>query len=75
MKESPVTYKLGKHPKSGQPNITCKVCGRTSYSAGDIEYQYCGYCHQFHEFLRLQNKPFRKVGFLTRLKNIFFSRF
>lgn len=28
-----------------QPSITCPRCGRTSYSQGDIDQGYCGWCH------------------------------
>lgn len=28
-----------------QPTITCPRCGRTSYSEGDIQQKYCGFCH------------------------------
>ncbi len=33
------------------PSITCPVCKMTSYSPKDIEYRYCGNCHQFHEVM------------------------
>lgn len=29
------------------PHITCPVCWRTSYNAGDIHNGYCGHCHAF----------------------------
>ena len=29
-------------------SITCKACGRTSHSAGDVKNLYCGFCHRFH---------------------------
>jgi hypothetical protein len=29
--------------------IRCLVCGRTSWSLGDIRHRYCGHCHVFHE--------------------------
>lgn len=31
--------------------ITCKRCGRVSYSRGDIEHHYCGYCKVRHDDL------------------------
>lgn len=34
------------------PSITCPQCQMTSYNANDIRQQYCGYCHQFHEFMK-----------------------
>lgn len=33
---------------NGQRNITCLVCGMTSYHPEDIRQEYCGGCHQFH---------------------------
>lgn len=33
------------------PSITCPVCQWTSYHPKDIEYRYCGNCHQFHDLL------------------------
>ncbi len=32
-------------------SITCVICGMTSYHPGDIKNEYCGNCHQYHEFL------------------------
>lgn len=33
------------------PSITCPVCEMTSYHPKDIEYRYCGKCHQFHDLM------------------------
>ena len=44
------TYRLG-HNAKGDAFIECLVCGRKSYHPKDIEHKYCGFCHQFHEFL------------------------
>lgn len=33
------------------PSITCPVCKMTSYHPKDIEYKYCGNCHNFHDLL------------------------
>lgn len=30
-------------------SITCHKCWKTSVHPRDIEYKYCGHCHQFHE--------------------------
>lgn len=32
-------------------SITCPRCGQTSYNPKDIEYRYCGACHQYHAFM------------------------
>lgn len=29
--------------------ITCHRCGRISHSANDVQFHYCGNCHQFHD--------------------------
>jgi hypothetical protein len=41
------TFEIGtdKHGKF----ILCHVCKRRSYSPGDIENRYCGFCHEFHD--------------------------
>jgi hypothetical protein len=31
------------------PSIACPSCGKRSYNANDVNYRYCGYCHQFHD--------------------------
>lgn len=41
------TYSLAKDGKS----IHCWLCGRTSYSMGDVQHLYCGCCNEFHELL------------------------
>lgn len=41
------TYKLGQR-EDGLPNITCRLCGMTSYLNGDIDNLYCGNCHAYH---------------------------
>lgn len=41
-----VTHRLGS--KNGQPNITCTLCGLTSYNYNDIKHLYCGFCHMWH---------------------------
>lgn len=33
------------------PSITCPICKMTSYHPKDIEYQYCGNCHNFHDLM------------------------
>lgn len=50
------TYRIIETPQSvsGQA-IQCLVCGLTSYHPTDVEQRYCGQCHQFHQFLWLQN--------------------
>lgn len=30
-----------------QQSITCPVCGMTSYHPKDVEYGYCGNCHDY----------------------------
>lgn len=32
-----------------EPSITCPVCHRTSYNQFDINYKYCGYCHDYYK--------------------------
>jgi len=32
---------------SEHPNITCPVCGMTSYHPKDIEHGWCGKCHDY----------------------------
>jgi hypothetical protein len=44
------TYSLAKDGKS----IHCWLCGRTSYSMGDVQHLYCGCCQQFHAMLSLR---------------------
>lgn len=44
--DSKSKYIINTH--DSQPSITCLTCHRTSYSPGDIENKYCGYCHKFH---------------------------
>lgn len=44
-----MTYTLSQHPDTGQPNIICGTCKKTSYNPGDIENKYCGHCHKFHD--------------------------
>ena len=36
-------------PAGTLPSITCPRCGATSYNRHDIEQEYCGSCHLFHE--------------------------
>src|SRR5262245_16162481 len=33
------------------PAIHCRMCGRTSYSQGDVETLYCAACKLFHEMI------------------------
>jgi transcription elongation factor Elf1 len=48
------TFTITYDEETGEPTaITCLICGRTSYNKNDIEYEYCGNCHQYHEFLAL----------------------
>lgn len=42
-----LTYSLARDGKS----IHCWLCGRTSYSMGDVQHLYCGCCSQFHSLL------------------------
>lgn len=28
--------------------ITCLICRRTSYNAGDVQHLYCAFCHRWH---------------------------
>jgi len=35
----------------GHRGIRCLICGRISYNENDIENEYCGNCHQFHNVL------------------------
>lgn len=30
-------------------SITCLECNMTSYHPKDVEYKYCGNCHEFHK--------------------------
>lgn len=42
--------------KDGNPeSITCLVCNMTSYNPNDIEYRYCGMCHEFHNNLKMKH--------------------
>jgi ribosomal protein S27AE len=34
--------------------IACPRCGAVSYSPRDVAERYCGRCHQFHEFFRVE---------------------
>ena len=34
------------------PSITCPFCDMTSYHPKDIQYRYCGNCHNFHDRIR-----------------------
>lgn len=46
------TYKIGsKTGRSGrsQENITCLMCGMTSYHPGDVSHRYCAHCHMMHD--------------------------
>lgn len=36
------------------PSITCPRCGAVSFNPHDIAERYCGRCHQFHEFFRVE---------------------
>lgn len=47
--------------KAKQPSITCPKCGWTSYNASDIKYRYCGNCHQYHEFLFVEEGDGQKM--------------
>lgn len=40
----PQTYEVSLDGRS----IKCLVCGKTSWSAGDIKHRYCEYCHKYH---------------------------
>jgi len=64
MDPTTTTFILGAHQETGQPNITCRICGRTSYNPNDIKERYCGFCHQFHEFMGLQVKNYESPRFL-----------
>lgn len=33
----------------GMTVILCGACKRISYSKGDIDFRYCGFCHKFHK--------------------------
>lgn len=35
------------------PRILCPQCGRVSYNINDVQQQYCGRCHQFHDQMPL----------------------
>ena len=39
-------YKIDK-TKEGYEYIQCLKCGRKSFHPKDIEYKYCGNCHEF----------------------------
>lgn len=34
-----------------QNGIKCLICGLTSWNRNDVEKEYCGNCHQFHEVM------------------------
>ena len=34
-------------------SITCPQCGKTSHNPNDVRERYCGFCHQFHEFMKI----------------------
>lgn len=33
-------------------SITCPQCGMTSHHPKDVEHQYCGNCHQYHDTMQ-----------------------
>lgn len=36
-------------PETDKPTeITCPKCGWVSHNPNDIEFRYCGHCHEFH---------------------------
>lgn len=45
-------------------SITCPTCSKTSYSEGDIQNRYCGYCHKFHDDMKC---PYQVRPELTRI--------
>lgn len=47
-------------------SITCPKCRRTSYNLNDVKHRYCGYCHQFHEFMGM---PVEIKSYTTGLLN------
>lgn len=44
LREKGKTYSLAKAGNS----IHCWLCGRTSYSMGDVNHLYCGACNAYH---------------------------
>lgn len=44
------------------PSITCPICWRTSYNAGDIHNGYCGACHAFTRPPEMFGEPMRDLG-------------
>lgn len=46
--------KAEKLAREGTPHIVCPHCGRVSCHPEDIAQKYCNGCHQFHEFMGLE---------------------
>lgn len=40
--------------KNELQGIKCLCCQMISYNPNDIEYKYCGNCHQFHPITQLR---------------------
>ena len=52
-----LTYDLNTDDSGQIVSITCEICGKTSYSPGDIENAYCGNCKIFHGGGKMIDKP------------------
>ena len=46
--------------RTNQESITCLVCGMTSYHPTDVAQKYCANCHQWHQFMALEQARLEK---------------
>lgn len=49
---SKIQDRIDDHFKDSVKSITCPVCEMASYNPNDIRHEYCGNCHQYHEYLK-----------------------
>ena len=50
--------------ENGHEFIECGTCHKRSFSRGDIENKYCGYCHMFHVLESPENEEDKKQLFI-----------
>lgn len=38
------------------PSIKCPKCRMVSYNTNDIDYKYCGKCHEWHDQMKIKDE-------------------